>query len=166
MAYANVDYGNASLRYAYSFNGPWKPEIIGDVSGENGVYSTSIAVDKEDVPHISCTHTRKLVVQYTTRVAGSWKTEVVGSVLRMAVPDRNGIALDDQGRPYISYFDAGAGTLNLAHKTAAGWQREVVDSGGLNNSLQIQNGELWVVYAATDGLRAARRKLIAEDSSR
>ena len=164
IAYATVNYENASLRYA-DWNGEsWKTEIL-EGAGEPGTscWSISMVLDKDDNPHITYTNVLQLLVKYAAKKNGHWKIEAVDSLAREGYPDRNGIALDDRGNPYISYYDAGAGLLKLAHRQAQKWATEVVDrySAGLQSSLQIDHGVIWVTYADETArvLKFARRRL-------
>jgi hypothetical protein len=168
IAYATVDYANASLRYA-DWNGEsWKTEIL-EGAGEPGTscWSISMVLDKDDNPHITYTNVLQLLVKYATKKNGHWKIEAVDSLAKEGYPDRNGIVLDDQGNPYMSYYDAGAGLLKLAHRQAQKWATEVVDRyfAGFQSSLQIDHGELWVTFADDTGrmLKFARRRLEGTD---
>jgi hypothetical protein len=156
------------LRYAYWNGESWKIEIL-EGAGESGssCWSVSILLDKDDNPHITYTDIPHLLVKYITKKDGRWKSEVVDSIAREGYPDRNGIALDDQGSPYLSYYDAGAGLLKVAHREGQKWAAEVVDRGfaGLQNSLRIDHGAIWVTYAdETQGsLKVSRRPLEGTD---
>ena len=169
IAYATVNYENASLRYAYWDGESWKIEIVeGEGVAGTSCWSVSLVLDKEDNPHITYTDVPHLLVKYATKKDGHWKIEAVDSLAREGYPDRNGIALDDQENPYISYFDAGAGLLKVAHRTGQKWTAEVVDGGfaGLQSSLRIDHGAIWVTYAdqASGGLKFARRPLEKADT--
>jgi hypothetical protein len=157
VAYANVVTENSGLRYA-SWNGKaWDIEVLEGAASPGAptlpVFSVTLLLDKQDVPHISYTDVRSRLVKYATRRGGRWQLEVVDTIAREAYPDRNGIALDDQGRPYISYFDGGSGQLKIAARINGKWVAEIVDqnSAGLNSSLQIGFGGLWVTYADASG---------------
>jgi len=168
IAYADVDYANATLRYA-DWNGhAWQPKIIEGVGGSDySVFSVSLVMDGGDLPHIAYTNVHQGLVKYMTRSAAGWKSETVDSIQKVGYPDRNGIALSEAGIPYISYYDEGSGVLKVAHKGAAGWTAEVVDDGfaGFMNSLQIHDGEIWVSYTDGAGLRVAHRTMEASKST-
>lgn len=164
IAYANVDYGNAGLRYAYWDGTVWKPEVIDGVGGHYIVYSPSLVVDEGNTPHITYSDVQNHLVKYISRTGKIWKSEVVDSIVKVAYPDRNGIALDGQGRPYISYYDEGTGVLKVACKRQDKWATEIVDRGpaGFQSALQIHDGEIWVTYTDGVGLKVAHRKLESE----
>jgi hypothetical protein len=161
IAYATVNYENASLRYAYWNGESWKTQILEGEEGPAPSYSVSMVLDKGDNPHITYTDLVHRLVKYATRKDGHWKMEAVDSLAKAGYPDRNAIALDDQGNPYISYYDAGAGVLKMAHRQGQKWAAELVDRGGLQSSLQIDHGAIWVTFGdeAGDRLKFARRPL-------
>ena len=178
VAYAVVNYESASVRYAYWNSESWKTEVLEGVGssapshpGEppnQACWSVSMLLDKDDNPHITYTDVSHLLVKYATKKSGHWKIEPVDSLGREGYPDRNGIGLDDEGNPYISYYDASAGLLKMAHRQGQKWAVEVVDGGsvGLQSSLQIDHGTIWVIYTdeANGGLKFARRTLGATDA--
>jgi hypothetical protein len=164
IAYGNVKYEDASLRYA-NWNGrSWSVEIL-EGAGQPGtsMWSVSLCVDKADRPHIAYTDVRNRLIKHAVKTNGKWNLEVVDSIRKEGYPDRNGIALDDAGNLYISYFDAGAGLLKLAHKEGRQWVTETVDRGfaGFTNSLQICQGAIWLTYSdqSRKDLKFARRML-------
>ena len=164
VAYGNVKYENASLRYA-TWNGrSWDVEIL-EGAGQPGtsMWSSTLLMDKLDRPHIAYTDVRNREVKYATKPGEAWSTEVVDSLVKEGYPDRNGIALDEAGNPYISYYDAGAGLLKMAHRVDGHWLVEVVDRNyaGFTNSLQIHGHTVWITYAdeRTKDLKFARRSI-------
>lgn len=147
VAYANVNFENASLRYAHWTGESWKIEIVdGEEPPGSTCYSVSMILDKNDNPHIVFTDIPHLLVKYATKKNGRWKVEAVDSLVREGYPDRNGIALDDGGNPYVSYYDAGAGVVRVAHREGQKWMTETLDRGfaGLESSLQIDHGFIWI----------------------
>jgi hypothetical protein len=162
VAYGNVNYENASLRYAQWDGESWKTEILeGEGIPGSSCWSVSMVLDKAGNPHITYTDVPHLLVKYATRKDGHWILEAVDSLARQGYPDRNAIALDEQGTPYISYYDAGTRVLKVAHRQGQKWVTEVVDRGGLQSSLQIDQGVIWVTFGedAGDILKFARRPL-------
>ncbi len=166
VAYGNVKYEDASLRYA-SFDGhSWNRKILeGEGRPGTSMWSTTLVMDKADQPHIAYTDVVNKIVKYATEINGRWVFEAVDSLRGVGYPDRNGIALDEAGTPYISYYDAGAGLLKLAHRVGRQWVAEVVDGNfaGYTNSLQIYQQTIWITYADENqhDLKFARRTISA-----
>lgn len=164
IAYANVKYEGASIRYA-TWNGKsWETEFV-EGSGGTGysAYSVFAVLDKNDIAHITYTDVRDRSVKYATKINGKWRVDVVDSVSKVAYPDRNGLVFDSSGVPYVSYYDAGLGVLKLAHLVHGKWLLETVDQNfaGYTSSLQIYDGTIWISYADENSasLKVARRKL-------
>jgi hypothetical protein len=156
IAYGNVEYKNASLRYARWNGRSWEIEVL-EGAGKPGtsMWSVAMVLDKADQPHIAYTDVANRLVKYATKKGGRWDLQAVDSLSRVSYPDRNGIALDDKGDPYISYYDAAQGLLKVAHQENQRWVTEVVDRSfaGLNSSLQIAHGRIWITYADESGER-------------
>jgi hypothetical protein len=164
IAYGNVQYENASMRYAHWNGASWEDEILeGEGKPGSSSWSVAMVLGKDDNPHITYTDIPHLLVKYATKKDGKWKIEAVGSLAREGYPDRNGIALDDRGNVYISYFDAGTGSLKVAHRQDQKWVAEIVDHGslGFQSSLRIDHGVIWVTYSNVIGnvLKVAHRPL-------
>jgi hypothetical protein len=164
IAYGDVEYQNASLRYARWNGHSWDIDIL-EGAGQPGtnMWSVSLLLDKNDVPHIAYTDVRKNVIKYATKKGGKWVLTDIASISQVAYPDRNGLAVDDYGRVYISYFDNGTGVLRLTELDGDKRLSEVVDQGfaGLNSSLEIHEGWIWLTYSNEDGsrLKVARRRI-------
>jgi hypothetical protein len=162
VAYANIWYEAASLRFADWDGTSWHKEIL---EGPRGTYRQAVILilDKQDNPHIAYSDLNNMLVKYGTRVAGKWQMQAVASIRQEAYPDRNGIALDEHGAPYISFFDRGIGVLKVAYRKDQKWLSEVVDTGsaGFTSSIQIHEGTIWLTYSAGPGggLKFARRPL-------
>jgi hypothetical protein len=165
VAYCNVVYETASLRYAYWDGTSWRKEII--EGGERGVtrQSPMLVLDKNDIPHIAYSDLISNVVKYATRVNGKWQIQVVDFLGMAAFPDRNGLAFDEKGTPYISFYDEKRGVLKLAYRTEKGWVSRVLDgdSAGFTSSIQIHDGTIWLTYSAGTGagLKFARGEVEA-----
>jgi hypothetical protein len=169
IAYGNVIYENASLRYAHWDGTSWNNEVL-EGAGTPGTYrqAVTLILDKHDIPHIAYSDVNHGIVKYATRVNGTWQMQEVDSVGKVAYPDRNGMALDEHGTPYISYYDGKTGILKVAHREDQKWVSEVVDSGfaGFTSSLQIYEGTIWLTYASGNGsgLKIAKRRIESPDS--
>jgi hypothetical protein len=163
-AYANVKDETATPRYARWNGKSWDTEILEQgAGGRLLVYSVSMIVDLNDVPHITYTDVPNRLVKYATRQGGKWQLQVVDAVAKEGYPDRNGIALDSLGNPYLSYYDAGLGLLKVARRKDQQWLIETVDQdySGFNSSLQVDQNSIWVIYAGDAGavLKCARTPL-------
>ena len=163
IAYANVYYQNASLRFARWNGQSWVVEIVEGVGAPAVIYSVMMTLEKADVPHIVYTDVLNRLVKYAVKRNGKWEIQVVDKLGRMGYPDRNGIAVDDQGNVYISYYDDYSGVLKLAYKKDNKWVSEVVDQqfSGFASCLRIADGSIWLSYQDETGeeLRYARRDL-------
>jgi hypothetical protein len=163
VAYANVRAENAGLRYAVLKGKNWDVTVLEGVTAPHPVFSVSLALDKNDVPHIVYTDLTDNTVKYATLKTGTWEIQPVDKLLEPAYPDRNGIAIDSEGNPYLSYFDAGSGILRIAHLRNKSWVTEVVDQNfaGFTSSLSIAQGRIWITYFDENGrwLKFAHRQL-------
>ena len=163
VAYANVKYETAGLRYAIWNGSSWETEILEGNAGPTPLFSVGMVLDKNDTPHIAYSLTETGTIKYATKVGKNWVTQAVDRVRQVAYPDRNGIAVDPQGNPCISYYDAQQGALKVACRQNNKWLVETLDtnSSGFTSSLAIDNGTLWVAYADEMGksLKVAHRPL-------
>jgi hypothetical protein len=161
---------NASLRYAKWNGRSWDIEILEGAAAPFYVYSVSLILDKDDIPHITYTDVTNRLVKYAVKRNGGWQIQTVDALMEVAYPDRNGIAIDPKGQPYISYYDAGPGLLKLAHRRDQKWLSTVVDQNfaGFTSSLQIDHDEIWLTYAdeTGGGLKCARGPLDQSQPSR
>jgi hypothetical protein len=126
------DRSNGDLKYATragicAFGCPWSIATV-DNAGDVGHYS-SIALDSNNVPHISYYDQTNHDLKYATKIGTGWSKQKVDSA--GAVGQYSSIALDSNNVPHISYFDETNGDLKYATKTASGWSKETVDSPGL-----------------------------------
>jgi hypothetical protein len=170
IVYGNVEYKNASLRYAWWNGDSWERDIL-EGAGKPGtsMWSVSLVLDKSNAPHIAYVDVTNRLVKYGQRKNGAWQLRAIDSIASVGYPDRTGIALDTEGNPYISYYDPGLGVLKVAHPKDGKWVIEVVDQdfAGLASSLQISHDLIWLTYADATGerLKFARRPLVQKDPS-
>lgn len=166
LAYANVSSGTEGLRYALWDGKRWKAEVVDDAARNGGGVvgqAVSVALDKEDNPHITYMNVSSPSMKYAVRRNGRWSVETVDTVSSVGYPDRNGIAVSEDGGPFISYYDAGRGHLKVAYQDRGKWLVETVDENavGFTSSVQIHGGELWVSYAdlANGAIRVSHTSL-------
>lgn len=98
-------------------------EIVDD-GGWVGI-DANIAVDKNNIPHISYYDQGNRDLKYATKLAGSWQAQTLDS--EGDVGEESGIVIDSQGNPHISYVDATNGGVKYAVKKGDSWSIQVVD---------------------------------------
>jgi hypothetical protein len=171
LAYANVSANTAGLRYATYKGDGWRGEFVDTQERNNGQsvgFSTCLAVDKDNNPHLTYSNQTKPQMRYAVRRNNQWRIQVVDNLTGVGYPDRNSIALDGSNIPYISYHDAGRGELRLAYPAGKEWIVEVVDDGGFTSSVAVDKDEIYLAYgdSVRSGLKVARRPLSAGRAAR
>lgn len=165
LAYANVSAGTAGMRYAFWDGKGWKLDVVDGAAqnkGDTVGYSACLALDRDGDPHLTYMNMTHPGIKYAARKNGRWQVQTIEALAATGYPDRNSIALDGEDRPYLSYYDAGRGELKVAHRNDGKWSIEIVDSGGagFNSSLQVEDGVIYISYAAaSSGLKVARRPI-------
>ena len=105
-------------------SGGWISETI-DHSGNVGTWS-SLALDADDLPHISYMDLSHLNLKYAYLDGATWISETVDDG---EVGDFTSLALDAAGRPHISYAGSSPHTaLKHAWFDGTSWFSETVDS--------------------------------------
>jgi len=117
------------LKYAFNNGVQWYSETVSEESGMG--FSTSIALDTNDRPHISYScddgiNNAKFNYAYYDGV--QWHIEIVDS--QGDVGHDTSIALDSNDHPHISYVDNINGDLKYAYYDGQQWHNETVDSQG------------------------------------
>ena len=151
-----------SLKYAYRKpNGNWKQCTI-DGKAPGGYYNynftgsfSSIALDKDDDPHISYYDFGHGVLKHAwlaydecyegvhrANYNRGWKIETVDD--GDSVGWYSSIAISSSGNTYISYFDAGDRELKVAYKSGSWASKTIHDDWG-------NNGHLTSIAFASDG---------------
>jgi len=111
-------------------NSNWSIYVV-DTQDE-GWFSSSLALDSTDHPHISYhwdDHSSEGYLNYASSLNGSWwDIQTVDS--NGDVGDDSSIALDKYDCPHISYYDSTNRDLKYAHENSNGshWQIECVDA--------------------------------------
>lgn len=101
-----------SQLYYLSWNGTgWDRETVAVLSNRD--FSTSLAIDTRDIPHIAyCDVAGKALIYATRSPSGDWSTQTVvqgPDLLRMPF-----LALDSSGRAGIAYYDLTSHALKFA----------------------------------------------------
>ncbi len=113
------------------FGGVWQQEIVDSTGNEKGYYC-SIAIDSQNMPHITYLDPDFYDLRYAYKEDGVWKTSIIDSTGYVGF--HSSIVLDDQDRPHIAYqrgyyiaavTDVG---LKYATLTDTGWAVSYVDS--------------------------------------
>lgn len=120
--YPHISYSNQTTTdtapsqfYYLSWNGTgWYRETVAVLSRRD--FTTSLAIDARDVPHIAYCDVAGKALRYATRSpSGVWSTQTVvqgPDLLRMPF-----VALDSSGRAGIAYYDLTSHTLKFAQET-------------------------------------------------
>ncbi len=115
---------------------PWFVEDIGEVNG--GSYS-SLALDRQDNPHVSYYEFSNRYLKYASKSGSTWIRETVDGAGN--VGEYSSLALDLQGNPHISYYENAPNyDLKYASKSGGIWTLETVDvafDAGWNTSLVL-----------------------------
>ncbi len=129
-------------------------EIVDD-SGWVGI-DASIAVDKDNNPHISYFDQGNRDLKYAYKKDGKWNTETIDST--DDVGEESGISIDSEGTPHISYNDDSNGHLKYATKVNGKWEIEIVENSEGNShvdstSLKLdKNNHPHIAYNIEPGL--------------
>jgi hypothetical protein len=103
-----------SQLYYLSWNGTgWDREAVAVLSRRD--FTTSLAIDARDVPHIAYSDVAGKALKYATRSpSGNWSTQLVvrPDLIRMPF-----LALDSSGRAGIAYYDLNAHAVKFAQET-------------------------------------------------
>jgi hypothetical protein len=146
------DAQNLSLRYASLVGGNWVTETV-DGAGNaaetdqalnradrasnapavsqdvpNVGHYTSLAVDRQGVPHIAYQDVTNADLKVAVKQGGEWATETVDS--RDDVGEHTSLKLDAAGNMVVSYYDLQNGALKLATQKAGEWTTQTVDQAG------------------------------------
>ena len=134
----------------------WSVETV-DSSGTVG-WSSSLALDGSDYPHIA--YTADGTLKYAYWDGGAWQFETVDD--SASVGWYISIQLDSSVHPHIAYFDNTNDDLKYTRWDGGAWQTETVDSGGLVGeyaSLELDSSDYaHIAYFDTsnDDLKYAR----------
>jgi hypothetical protein len=112
------------LKYAVWDGSSWTLDIVDD-QGFVGTH-TYIALDGNDIPHISYCDDTNWNLKYAKKNATGWDIETVDS---WPTGEHSSIALDNNGYPHIAYDDDQERAVKYARKDATGWTTEIMCKG-------------------------------------
>ena len=120
----HVVYGGDHLYYAWRRANGWNYETV---DGERGVGSrATLALDRENTPHILYCDTKGTQVRYARRTAGGWSVAVVPAATDACDA---ALAVDAGGRPHIAVGVpgwSGAGSVRYGVLDGGNWRFEPV----------------------------------------
>jgi hypothetical protein len=102
---------------------------IVDQEGDVG-WSSSIALDSNDNPHISYYDKTNNLLKYAYYTGTNWIKQTVDTDVYLRLYSYSSIALDSNDNPHISYYDANGDDLKYAYYTGTNWIKQTVDTDG------------------------------------
>ncbi|HEU4726136.1 MAG TPA: FlgD immunoglobulin-like domain containing protein [Candidatus Eisenbacteria bacterium] len=133
-----------------------------------GEYGTSLALDQQGTPNISCMRFANYVGPYTDFTDGELRFGVKrGGVWTFETADtigscgwRSSLALDSRGNPHISHWDFKNLGIRYSTRNGSTWTNEIVDpSAGAYSSIVVDaNGAPHIVYEGVGGAAIYARK--------
>ena len=133
VGYAHISYYDDKDPYGLKYALIRGPHLEWDVSTINtGIYrglGTSIALDSQDLPHISYydVYHSNNSLQYASYNTERWNFETVDHGQR--VGEGSSLAIDTNDCPHISYHSAETNAVKYAYKENGKWIIETVDTG-------------------------------------
>jgi PKD repeat protein len=109
---------NGTLMYAKWTGSYWSTEIVDSIGDP---HASSIALDKNDRPHIAYSISGKKIAY--AKWNGTWNIEVIGPGLTRVF-----MALDKNDHPHLGYLDPKNITLEYAKWNGTGWEFQTVDT--------------------------------------
>jgi hypothetical protein len=102
----NPNHDNWCLAYAYKDEAGWHTELVDCIDGDkNGSHASSLALDRNGIPHISYLDIDKGDLRYTYKQAGEWTRLVLDDGGSYRVGWSSSLVLDKHDNPHISYIE-------------------------------------------------------------
>ncbi len=124
IAYYQGDWDAGHLGYAYIDATGWHVEIVDTKMAGYPYPGISLALDANDVPHVSYysydSDTNVQALRYAYRDESGWQIEAVGDV-----GTYTSLVIDEKGAPHISYQNM-TGGLMYAYRDTNGWITQTV----------------------------------------
>lgn len=136
-----ADRNNGILKYATFDGSNWTIETI-DSGMSYGYPHSSIALDKDDIPHIAYYSGGQL--KYASKVNDNWASETVDSTSYTG--GFCSLAFDRNNRPHISYWSYTAWKVKYATRSGSGWQITDVASGSYSRLALDLGGHPHIIY--------------------
>jgi hypothetical protein len=104
-----LDITNQALKYAYWTGENWRIQVVDANVGITGRFQnhcdqTSLALDANNYPHISCLNALKANLEYVFWNGTAWTIQIADASYDVGY--WSSLALDSTGRAHISYYDA------------------------------------------------------------
>jgi PKD repeat protein len=115
------------LIYAQRINNSWDIQIVDDTSQIVGLY-TSIALDSNDLPHISYYDETDGYLKYAQMTASGW---TITNVLNDGGINSTDLCLDSNDNPHIAYIEGvhPNNHVRYAHFNGNSWEFKLVETG-------------------------------------
>jgi outer membrane protein assembly factor BamB len=110
------------LKYANWTSAGWSIQTVDWIGGWGGY--CSLALDSNDVPHISYYDSELNGLKYASFNGSGWNMEIVDTT---GVGRASSLAIDANDNPHISYCNNRNVSLKYVQKTASGWTFQAVD---------------------------------------
>lgn len=123
---------------SFDHDANWNTEIV-DYNGSVGT-DTSLALDRDDYPHISYHDWANEDLKYARWNGTDWRIEIVDAP--GDVGSQTAIALDSKDRPHISYYYQEKADLKYAKWDGISWKTQKVDieaGVGTHSSIDIDS---------------------------
>lgn len=121
---AYSDLTNRDLRIASNSSGSWTTELVAAVSPSDpsddivGQHA-SMAVDSNNIAHISHRDFNNTDLLYSTNAGGNWTTTTADNGFSVGL--QTSLALNSSGNPVVAHLDTGVDDLRLSEFSGGAW---------------------------------------------